>query len=592
MATSVELEAFATSTAFDIPTVDYAVGAPGTSYPSFLTMVGKVPGVTYDSATKILHIKADNTSLSGYDFSGCTVSVEANNVKITNSTFDASTGFYSIIQANGKSGLTVDHCTFDGLKLDNKFCDFVHGGNGNVTVTYSKFLNAPSDCIQLKAGTVDHNYFSGAGYATGAHADAVTVDGAVAPVTITNNFVDYRNSSDAPTGTTSAIAVANWSGDCDLVTVSSNVLLGGAYTVYVTDFGTYDYKSVRFTDNIVDAGSYGSLYPKNIPDALVYSDNAGADIGLQLTTKTLLSAGISVSGTPGVSDEYLIGTAGSDHIYGHGENDHLVGGGGRDYLFGGRGTDIFVYKATTDSGTFGGDVIGGFEDSLDKFDFRAIDAKPNISGHQDFDFIETGAFTGAGGEIRAIVDSAKTTLEIDINGDRVADMRIELTGAHNLTDANFLTSPQPTPTPTPTPTPLPPVIEGTAGTNWLHGKGNGNVLIGHEGRDFLFGRAGLDIFAYTSAADSKAIGGDVIGGFEDGADRIDFSAIDANPNLDGDQSLTFKSGGAFSGKAGEVIVTNGPRSSFVSVDLNGDSVADMRVELLGAHSLTASNFIL
>ena len=331
MATAAELQSFASKTSFDIPTIDYQVGASAL-LTSFKSAKGNVQsGVFYDANTHVLHVKADGATLSGYNFSGVTVSVEANNVTIQNSKFDASNGVYALTQANGKSGLVVDHNSFDGLKLNKSYADFINGGDGKITITYNSFLNVPSDSIQLKHGVVDHNYFSGTGYQAGAHADAIAIDGTTGPISITNNFIDSRNAPDARAGSTSAIAIGNSFGDNQDITVSKNVLLGGAYTVYVHDFGVHKYGVVDVEQNFVAAGQFGDLYPNGRPAALVYADNVATNVTSTLLAPVTAVPGLHVSGKAGLFNEVLHGADSGDWLYGHGNNDVLVGGGGRDF---------------------------------------------------------------------------------------------------------------------------------------------------------------------------------------------------------------------------------------------------------------------
>ena len=48
------------------------------------------------------------------------------------------------------------------------------------------------------------------------------------------------------------------------------------------------------------------------------------------------------------------------------------------------------------------------------------------------------AFTGQAGELRASASGANTLVSGDINGDRQTDFQVLLTGAHSLTNQDFL----------------------------------------------------------------------------------------------------------------------------------------------------------
>ena len=51
--------------------------------------------------------------------------------------------------------------------------------------------------------------------------------------------------------------------------------------------------------------------------------------------------------------------------------------------------------------------------------------------------LQGGAFTGTGAEVRWDKDGGKTLVEIDIDGDGTADMKIQLDDAVDLTASNF-----------------------------------------------------------------------------------------------------------------------------------------------------------
>ena len=59
-----------------------------------------------------------------------------------------------------------------------------------ITIEDNTFLNSPADAIAIQQGVVTGNYFSGEGYVTGAHGDAIYVPDTTGPITITNNFID------------------------------------------------------------------------------------------------------------------------------------------------------------------------------------------------------------------------------------------------------------------------------------------------------------------------------------------------------------------------------------------------------------------
>jgi len=131
----------------------------------------------------------------------------------------------------------------------------------------------------------------------------------------------------------------------------------------------------------------------------------------------------------------LLGDKGNDTIKGGAGADTITGGEGGDKITGGDGADVYVYLTKADSGTGADtfDIISDFDVANDKFDLTALLA------NDTFDFIaaENGAFTGTGPEVRWDKDGTTTTIEIDVDGNGTADMKIQLDDAVNLTSSNF-----------------------------------------------------------------------------------------------------------------------------------------------------------
>jgi autotransporter-associated beta strand protein len=148
----------------------------------------------------------------------------------------------------------------------------------------------------------------------------------------------------------------------------------------------------------------------------------------------------------------IFGNAGNDRLNGGDQVDSINGGndidkirgdGGADILTGGAGADVFKYRAIADSGTTAGtrDTITDFVAGTDKLNFVKIDANASLAGDQAFSFINTAAFTNTGtGQIRWVDLGADLRVEVDVDGNGVADMHILLqgAGAQVLTSADFV----------------------------------------------------------------------------------------------------------------------------------------------------------
>jgi serralysin len=138
----------------------------------------------------------------------------------------------------------------------------------------------------------------------------------------------------------------------------------------------------------------------------------------------------------------ITGLAGNDTISGGAGNDLLIGGTGRDILTGGADADIFVFQTITDSfmnssrkSKTSPDLITDFVVGEDSIDLSAIDA---ITGGANDAFTFAGSFTGAAGQLAVSYASGQTIVSGDVNGDRVADFQIALTGIHSLTADDFI----------------------------------------------------------------------------------------------------------------------------------------------------------
>lgn len=138
-------------------------------------------------------------------------------------------------------------------------------------------------------------------------------------------------------------------------------------------------------------------------------------------------------------------------------------------------------------------------------------------------------------------------------------------------------------------------IDGAAGNDHIIGGSENNVMIGSIGHDVLTGNGGADQYFYGTIYDSSVVdtGRDLIKDFsQSDGDQIDLHAIDANSALANDQSFKFIGASAFDGHAGELHYVFDGGHTFISGDLDGDSLADFEIEL-GTHvALHKGDFIL
>ena len=119
--------------------------------------------------------------------------------------------------------------------------------------------------------------------------------------------------------------------------------------------------------------------------------------------------------------------------------------------------------------------------------------------------------------------------------------------------------------------------------NTIVGNSAANIILGNGGADRMTGGGGSDTFRYNSVSDSSFSDYDRIMDLG-GDDFIDLRNIDANANVAGNQSFTQVD--ELTGQAGQMTVDWLASAGFtlMSMDIDGDGVADMRIVLYGDHS--------
>jgi serralysin len=158
-----------------------------------------------------------------------------------------------------------------------------------------------------------------------------------------------------------------------------------------------------------------------------------------ITANTLLGANDS---------DHIFGFSGADRLYGFAGRDVLTGGKGRDILYGGADADVFDFNAVLETGKTikKRDVIRDFKHGTDDIDLQTIDANGSAAGDAAFKFLaqKGAAFTGGKGQLTWFQHNAvgkahdKTIVQGDINGDKVADFQIQLSGLKLLTAMDFI----------------------------------------------------------------------------------------------------------------------------------------------------------
>jgi Ca2+-binding RTX toxin-like protein len=253
----------------------------------------------------------------------------------------------------------------------------------------------------------------------------------------------------------------------------------------------------------------------------------------------------------GTGNDRLSGHAGNDALFGESDADTLLGGSGIDYLVGGSGNDSLDGEGDADAlyGEDGDDLLrGGSGFATDILVGGAgADTLDGASGLGDYDLMDGGA----GDDLYRVDTPDDLTFEAADGG--IDTVHASITGAGYYLYAfveNLVLEGE---TPFGVGNELDNRLTGSATANWLLGGAGDDILNGMAGNDVLFGEAGADSFVFAPGT-----GGDVIGDFETGVDRIDLSAFGL-ADFEALQSALVENDGttAISLGDGDFIVLNG-----------------------------------
>ena len=143
-------------------------------------------------------------------------------------------------------------------------------------------------------------------------------------------------------------------------------------------------------------------------------------------------------------------------------------------------------------------------------------------------------------------------------------------------------------------------LNGNGGNDTLRGGDGADRITGGAGYDTMTGGAGADTFVFKLADDigdgTRGLR-DVITDFMHAVDRVDLSGIDANTSARGDQAFTLLAtpGAAFTAPGQLRVVyavVNGVEHTYVEGNLNNNSSAEFRLDLIGHVPLNMGDFVL
>ena len=436
-------------------------------------------------------------------------------------------------------------------------------GNGADTVTGTDGANV----ITTNGGIDTVNAGAGKDIVAGG-ADGDTLDGGA-------NFdiLSYRTSSGAVTINLATNTVIGGHAAGDLISNFEGVwgsVLGDTLTANV---GNNDLRGYEGND-ILSGGAGADTLDGGINDDSL-AGGAGDDTldgGAGIDTADYASAGAGVNvrldrtaaqDTVGAGIDTL---ANLEQITGSAFADRLIGDALANRLDGGAGDDVL-------NGLAGDDTLAGGVDNDTYFVDAAGDAVIEKAG-EGIDQVRASLDYTLGTEVEILTlggaarEGTGNTLDNTIFGAGGADTLYGLGGDD--------------------------ILRGKNARDELRGGGGDDLLDGGQGKDTMIGAAGQDMFQFRDGdfGGTRAVA-DVITDFDQAAgEKIQLNLVDANTNAGGNQAFVWIGNGAFTGVAGQLHYVHQGGNTYVEGDLDGDSVADIFINLTGTMIVDAADFVL
>ena len=250
-----------------------------------------------------------------------------------------------------------------------------------------------------------------------------------------------------------------------------------------------------------------------------------------------------------------MGLTGNDTLIGGDGNDTLDGGLGVDNLQGGTGNDKFLIGSTLEFAV-GEAVDGGDGTDTLRYTGNTAATLTLTANVTHIERVEIANAAGLTTGLAAInVDAAVVANGLTIIGNNGANV---LTGTAQAD-----------------------TLIGNTGNDQLNGGAGNDTLNGGAGADRLIGGAGKNVFVYNVASDSTPSAMDVITEFTQGDDKIDLGPL-------GLTDLTF---GGLTPTVHGVWYQQSGGNTFVLADVNGNTTADLKIQLNGILNLNNADFL-
>lgn len=202
------------------------------------------PGCAFSGSGSL--VVSQPGAISGWDIQA-PVYIQADNVTLQNCKVTAANFF--VVETVGKN-TTIQNCTINGTGANNDGCNGIWGTG---IFTANDISNVENGIALFDNGAViKDNYIHDLKASGSPHYDGIQIDGNISNVLIQHNTIinDF--------GQTSAVMIDNNDGPISNITVDTNLLVGGGYTIYVDGhFNNNPITGVSITNNHMGTGSGG-----------------------------------------------------------------------------------------------------------------------------------------------------------------------------------------------------------------------------------------------------------------------------------------------------------------------------------------------
>ncbi|MCJ9699539.1 Ig-like domain-containing protein [Bradyrhizobium sp. SHOUNA76] len=251
------------------------------------TNTGVPAGVTLTPSGDVIITQA-GAVVSGLNITG-SVYIRADNVTLENCKI-TSGGWAGVTIDSGVKGAVVQNCTIDGT---GRAPDGTgnQGIMGSGTFIGNNIFNVENGIVPGSNSVIQGNYIHDLHAGGSPHYDGIQIDGGLSNIQISGNSIINQ------WGWTSAVMIDNDFGPVSNVTVTNNLLTGGAYTVYAdSNLGTASITGVSFTNNHMGGAQYGDALIRG--NNSVFSGNYTDGAALASALNTSANSGTTTSPTP------------------------------------------------------------------------------------------------------------------------------------------------------------------------------------------------------------------------------------------------------------------------------------------------------